>query len=92
MYFINSISRGLGEVIKYGVVYRSKSAAKKALSKAVGESRRDAAIRGYGMVYSHWNDDKSFCRLTHGKDERSSLWENLCISECTHSNYDSIGD
>lgn len=81
-YFIQSYSCCLGAPIKYGVVYSSMSKAKKGLREVVVSSRKHAKSAGYGEVHPHYNDDKTFCRITFGKDENSSLWENLGIANC----------
>ena len=82
LYYIGPIDRLLGETVRYGTVYETLTSAKKALSKSVKESRMDARRRGYGMVYSHWSEDKQLCTLTHGKDCRSAVWERLAIKLC----------
>ena len=82
LYYIGPIDRLLGETVRYGIVYETLTSAKKALSSCVRESRNDARQRGYGMVYSHWNTDRMFCRLTLRKDERSALWEQLAVMVC----------
>lgn len=82
MYYVATIDRLLGETIQYGTVYRTLTAAKKALSSMVRESRNDARQRGYGMVYSQWSDDKMRCELTFGKDRRSNRWDYLAIQTC----------
>ena len=82
LYYIGPIDRLLGETVRYGTVYETLTSAKKALASAVRESRNDARQRGYGMVYSHWSDDRQLCTLTHGKDSRSTIWERLAIKPC----------
>ena len=82
LYYVGCIDRALGETVRYGTVYKTITSAKKALSRCVRESRLDALRRGYGMVYSHWSADKKFCRLTHGKNEQSCIWEQLSVKVC----------
>ena len=82
LYYVGTIDRLLGETVRYGTVYETMTSAKKALSSCVRESRNDARQRGYGMVYSHWNDEKTLCELTHEKDSRSARWDLLAVKEC----------
>lgn len=82
MYYVGTIDRLLGENVRYGVVFRSTAKAKKELSRQVRLSREEARNRGYGMVYSHWSEDRKMCELTFGKDRRSSRWDLLAVIVC----------
>lgn len=70
MFYIESVDKLLGQTVSYGIVYRSFSSAKRALSASVAASRKCASRLGYGMVYSHWNDKRTECKLCETQFKR----------------------
>lgn len=82
MFYITTVDKLLGQTVNYGTVYKTMSSAKKSLSSSVAASRKQARNYGYGMVYSHWNLDRTSCELTHGKDRNSRRWDLLVIKNC----------
>ena len=82
-YYVGSYSPAIGLIINYGTIYSTLSKAKKALTKEVSESRKLARKSNrYGATHSHWSDNRHSCKITFGKDQNSTCWDNLYIGEC----------